>query len=123
MAIQPPNPHLGCFFIGNLLSSSLFGLITVQAHRYYAKFPKDPWWIKTLVAFLCSSNNVSRHILTNHTVSSSIPNCPLGRNILDNPFDRILHSHPALFCPSVTGFIEPTSPYFLDRCHHCCECR
>ncbi|KAF8315057.1 hypothetical protein DL93DRAFT_2167087 [Clavulina sp. PMI_390] len=50
--IPARNPHLGHFFVGNLLSSILFGVITVQTQLYYRRFLKDPWWIKALVAFL-----------------------------------------------------------------------
>ncbi|KAF8315061.1 hypothetical protein DL93DRAFT_2097062 [Clavulina sp. PMI_390] len=46
------NPDLGPFFVGNLLSSVLFGVITVQTHLYYSKFPRDSRWLKVLVAFL-----------------------------------------------------------------------
>ncbi|KAF8315058.1 hypothetical protein DL93DRAFT_2079772, partial [Clavulina sp. PMI_390] len=30
----------------------LFGVITVQAHLYYSRFPKDVWWIRASVTFL-----------------------------------------------------------------------
>jgi hypothetical protein len=38
--------------IGILISLFLFGIVTVQTSVYYDRFPKDPWHIKYLVAFV-----------------------------------------------------------------------
>ncbi|KAF8321543.1 hypothetical protein DL93DRAFT_2163160 [Clavulina sp. PMI_390] len=48
----PPPPILGSFFIGNILSSVLFGAITVQTWVYLNRFRKDSWVMKTMVWFL-----------------------------------------------------------------------
>ncbi|KAL0959315.1 hypothetical protein HGRIS_014577 [Hohenbuehelia grisea] len=41
--------NLGSLEIGVLLSSTLFGITTVQLYMYYQNRYKDPWWIRSLV--------------------------------------------------------------------------
>ncbi|KAF8890072.1 hypothetical protein BD779DRAFT_1799564 [Infundibulicybe gibba] len=51
-AILPPfNPHatVGALSIGVLISTCLFGVVTVQTHIYSSRFPKDPKWLRILV--------------------------------------------------------------------------
>jgi hypothetical protein len=45
------NPHatIGALEIGVLLSSFLFGIVTVQTFMYFKKFPNDTWMLKLLV--------------------------------------------------------------------------
>ncbi|KAF8304989.1 hypothetical protein DL93DRAFT_405496 [Clavulina sp. PMI_390] len=49
---SPPSPLLGSFLVGTILSSIIFGAITVQAKLYFSTFPKDSWLVKAMVAFL-----------------------------------------------------------------------
>jgi hypothetical protein len=46
------NDTLGALEIGVLISLFLFGIVTVQTSVYYDRFPKDPWHVKFLVAFV-----------------------------------------------------------------------
>ncbi|RDB15644.1 O-methylsterigmatocystin oxidoreductase [Hypsizygus marmoreus] len=45
------NPHgsLGAIEIGVIISSFLFGIVTVQVFVYFARFPEDRKWLKALV--------------------------------------------------------------------------
>lgn len=50
--LTPPfnaNTTLGAVQIGVLVSTCLFGVVTVQAYIYSSRFPKDPRRIKFLV--------------------------------------------------------------------------
>ncbi|KAF8309638.1 hypothetical protein DL93DRAFT_2170208 [Clavulina sp. PMI_390] len=46
-----PLQNIGGSLIGNVLASALFGVITIQTRLYFARFPADLLWIKTMVAF------------------------------------------------------------------------
>ncbi|KAF8310602.1 hypothetical protein DL93DRAFT_2230225 [Clavulina sp. PMI_390] len=48
----PPSPILGSFLIGVVLSSILFGAVSVQAKLYLKRFPNDSWVVKAMVIFL-----------------------------------------------------------------------
>lgn len=43
------NPTIGVLEIGSLLSVCLFGVVTVQCHTYFNRFPNDWWLFKLLV--------------------------------------------------------------------------
>ncbi|KAF8162167.1 hypothetical protein K438DRAFT_1985292 [Mycena galopus ATCC 62051] len=47
-----PNPTLGAFQIGVLISYVLFGMTTMQVYIYYRRFPEDSRILKTLTAFV-----------------------------------------------------------------------
>ncbi|KAF8310586.1 hypothetical protein DL93DRAFT_2230211 [Clavulina sp. PMI_390] len=47
-----PGHVLGSFFIGNTLTSILFGAITLQTRLYFTRFPSDSRILKFMVAFL-----------------------------------------------------------------------
>ena len=47
------NPSLGALLVSTLLSSFLFGILTIQVNFYYTKFSKDLLWIRLLVCLLC----------------------------------------------------------------------
>jgi hypothetical protein len=48
------NPSLGALLVAALLSSFLFGILTIQVNFYYTKFSKDLLWIRLLVRSLPS---------------------------------------------------------------------
>jgi len=48
----PLDLNLGSLEIGVLLSSTLFGVTTVQLYMYYQNRYKDPWWLRTLVVLV-----------------------------------------------------------------------
>ncbi|KAF8306197.1 hypothetical protein DL93DRAFT_2172218 [Clavulina sp. PMI_390] len=43
---------MGSVLISVILSSILFGILTVQAHSYWTRFPNDPVWVRRLVLLL-----------------------------------------------------------------------
>ncbi|KAF8310604.1 hypothetical protein DL93DRAFT_1591561 [Clavulina sp. PMI_390] len=49
---SPPSPLLGSFLVGTILSSIIFGAVTVQTKLYFSIFPKDSWLVKAMVVFL-----------------------------------------------------------------------
>ncbi|KAF8309640.1 hypothetical protein DL93DRAFT_1706604 [Clavulina sp. PMI_390] len=51
-------PPLGTTLIGNILASTLFGVITVQSRSYFSRFRRDSRWIRTMVLFLWFSQFV-----------------------------------------------------------------
>ncbi|KAF8892818.1 hypothetical protein CPB84DRAFT_1732384 [Gymnopilus junonius] len=44
---------IGAFFVGAVMSCTLFGVILVQTYTYFARFPKDRLIFKCLVAVIC----------------------------------------------------------------------
>ncbi|KAJ7041970.1 hypothetical protein C8F04DRAFT_1230088 [Mycena alexandri] len=67
------NSNLGALEIGALLSFSLFGVTTTQAHTYYSRFPNDSRNLKLLVAFVWSLE-VAHGICIGQTLYETIPN-------------------------------------------------
>ncbi|KAF8309637.1 hypothetical protein DL93DRAFT_2230769 [Clavulina sp. PMI_390] len=55
---QHPIPSLGTSLIGNILASTLFGIITVQTVLYFNRFSTDPRWIKAMVTFYWVAESV-----------------------------------------------------------------
>ncbi|KAF8310584.1 hypothetical protein DL93DRAFT_2169627 [Clavulina sp. PMI_390] len=81
--VLSPDPVLGSLFIGNTLTSILFGVITFQTKLYFTKFPSDSRVLKVMVAFLwlaqlleivISSHNLYEQ--TNRHPESSSPILP-----------------------------------------------
>ncbi|KAF5375296.1 hypothetical protein D9757_009668 [Collybiopsis confluens] len=53
--VLPPsvlNTTLGVLEAGCMVSCFLVGIVTIQIYGYYSRFPKDPSWIKYMVAFV-----------------------------------------------------------------------
>ncbi|KIJ64907.1 hypothetical protein HYDPIDRAFT_28257 [Hydnomerulius pinastri MD-312] len=48
--ISDLNLIIGPMEIGLVGAAVLFGLVIVQTYMYYKRFPKDSWWIKSMVA-------------------------------------------------------------------------
>ncbi|KAF8310601.1 hypothetical protein DL93DRAFT_2169642 [Clavulina sp. PMI_390] len=75
------------FLIGVILSSILFGMVSIQTRLYWKRFPNDLWVMKTMVAFLWAAqlaevgiassaiyeqiNEYRRRATTPHSVKSS----------------------------------------------------
>lgn len=52
------NPSMGCFFIGILFSTILYGVTCAQAIYYCWQYRTDKWYIRVLVAYLWSMDTV-----------------------------------------------------------------
>ncbi|KAJ6563410.1 hypothetical protein DFH09DRAFT_1159074 [Mycena vulgaris] len=51
-AIPALDGSIGVTEIGSVFATFLYGIETLQTFNYYRQFPKDPWFLKTLVAVI-----------------------------------------------------------------------
>ncbi|KAI3598108.1 hypothetical protein WG66_009108 [Moniliophthora roreri] len=63
---MPENPAetiAGPFLIGVLINCILFGIVLLQTHMYYCRFPEDPKWLKIHIGILLSIDTLNTVIL------------------------------------------------------------
>lgn len=52
LAAFNPHPTVGAYLIGCIVSSFLFGIVTLQCYIYFERFQSDHWVLKTLVGII-----------------------------------------------------------------------
>ncbi|KAF8903414.1 hypothetical protein CPB85DRAFT_1319994 [Mucidula mucida] len=61
---NPLDNTMGVMLIGVILSAILYGLSISQTLYYYAKYPKDPWYLKLLVAITVCFDTIHLILIT-----------------------------------------------------------
>ncbi|KAL4260705.1 DUF6534 domain-containing protein [Pleurotus pulmonarius] len=93
--------------IGLFLNIWLYGIMTTQVYLYYVEYPKDKWWIKTLVATLLLADTLNALFLCIYVYKSLITNFNNPAFLADP--DWIFATDPAL-----TGIIATIVQLFFS---------
>ncbi|KAF9491449.1 hypothetical protein BDN71DRAFT_1452894 [Pleurotus eryngii] len=93
--------------IGLFLNIWLYGIMTTQVYLYYMEYPKDKWWIKSLVAILLLADTLNALFLCIYVYKSLITNFN-NPEFLADP-DWIFATDPAL-----TGIIAAIVQLFFS---------
>ncbi|KAF9050854.1 hypothetical protein BDZ89DRAFT_593971 [Hymenopellis radicata] len=64
---SPLDNTMGAMLVGVILSAVLYGVSIVQTLYYYTRYPKDPWYLKLLVATTIFFDTVHQAFIT-HTM-------------------------------------------------------